>query len=162
MAKWTQREILTHPEDHTGASKRGWKWMCVLCDKYYALTGKWSLLSYAKRKLEIRRWVRHLLTTSEELPGGRQWFTGLRASDAKYLYVSFERLKFIRITFVMDYKGKMILERLNLCNRKIQIFTVPKSDLVVLVKSKITCMHRTSPEYIMHQSCSVHCCFFAC
>lgn len=27
----------------------------------------------------------------------------------------------------------------------------------MLVKSKITCMHRTSPEYVMHQSCSVHC-----
>ena len=66
-----------------------------------------------KKKAGIRGWVRLLLTTSKELPGGRQSFTGLRASDAKYLYISFERLKFIRITFVMQYKGKMILKRLH-------------------------------------------------
>lgn len=131
-------KILTSPEYQIGASRRDWRWTCVLCDKYYALTEN-GPYSYTKRKLKIRERVSLLLTTSKELAGGKQWFTGLKASDAKYLCISFERLKFIRIPFVMQYKEKRYLKGWISVIAK---FKLPESDLVLMVKSKIVCMLR--------------------
>lgn len=59
----------------------------------------------------MRMYVRLPLTTSKELPGGRHWFTSLTPSDAKYLYISLERLEFISSSYAVQ--GKIIFKRLN-------------------------------------------------